>query len=127
MGRTKFCCGPNAQSIAPANPFGLQVLATRQGGYVYVDVVKDGQTIGTHDVNIANGRAELESGGDARNDGDGRFPCLSVWLATPPRSATTGWCLCSPPMSSDRDIAGCAGVQARRRGAHWLPRHQQPR
>ena len=38
----------------------LDVLTTKQSGYVYVDVVKDGQTIGTHDLNIANGRAALE-------------------------------------------------------------------
>ena len=41
-------------------PIRLEVLATRQSGYVYVDVVKDGQTIGTHDLKIANGRAALE-------------------------------------------------------------------
>ncbi len=37
----------------------LQVFSTRQGGTAYVDVVKDGQTIGTHDVEIVNGKAEL--------------------------------------------------------------------
>jgi len=41
-------------------PIRLDVLTTRQSGCVYVDVVKDGQTIGTHDLNIANGRAALE-------------------------------------------------------------------
>jgi uncharacterized protein YfaS (alpha-2-macroglobulin family) len=41
-------------------PIRLEVLATRQTGCVYVDVVKDGQTISTHDLNIANGRAGLE-------------------------------------------------------------------
>jgi uncharacterized protein YfaS (alpha-2-macroglobulin family) len=41
-------------------PIRLEVLATRQNGYVYVDVVKDGQTIGTHDLKIAKGRAALE-------------------------------------------------------------------
>jgi len=38
----------------------LQVLSTKQRGSVYVDVVKDGQTIGTHDLDLANGRAELD-------------------------------------------------------------------
>jgi uncharacterized protein YfaS (alpha-2-macroglobulin family) len=41
-------------------PIRLEALATRQSGYMYVDVVKDGQTIGTHDLKIANGRAALE-------------------------------------------------------------------
>jgi uncharacterized protein YfaS (alpha-2-macroglobulin family) len=37
----------------------LQVFSTRQAGTAYVDVVKDGQTIGTQDVEIVNGKAEL--------------------------------------------------------------------
>jgi uncharacterized protein YfaS (alpha-2-macroglobulin family) len=41
-------------------PIRLEVLSTRQSGSAYVDVVKDGQTIGTHDLNIANGRAGME-------------------------------------------------------------------
>jgi uncharacterized protein YfaS (alpha-2-macroglobulin family) len=38
----------------------LQVLSTRQGGSAYVDAIKDGQTIGTHDLDIVNGRADLD-------------------------------------------------------------------
>ena len=38
----------------------LQVFSTRQRGSVYVDVVKDGQTIGTHDLDIVNGAADLD-------------------------------------------------------------------
>jgi uncharacterized protein YfaS (alpha-2-macroglobulin family) len=38
----------------------LQVFSTRRGGSAYVDAVKDGQTIGTYDVDIVNGRAELD-------------------------------------------------------------------
>ncbi|HYL77786.1 MAG TPA: MG2 domain-containing protein [Bryobacteraceae bacterium] len=41
-------------------PIRLEVLTTKQSGCVYVDAVKDGQTIGTHDLNIAKGRATLE-------------------------------------------------------------------
>jgi uncharacterized protein YfaS (alpha-2-macroglobulin family) len=41
-------------------PVRLEVLTTVQKGCVYLDVVKDGQTIGTHDLNIANGHAALE-------------------------------------------------------------------
>src|SRR5262249_47940960 len=37
----------------------LRVLSTKQGGSAYVDVVKDGQTILTRDVDIKNGQAEL--------------------------------------------------------------------
>ncbi len=40
-------------------PIRLQALSTRQAGTVYVDVVKDGQTIGAHDVEIVNGKAKL--------------------------------------------------------------------
>ncbi len=38
----------------------LQVWSTKEKGSAYVDLVKDGQTIATHDLDIANGRAELD-------------------------------------------------------------------
>jgi len=38
----------------------LQVFSTRQRGSVYLDVVKDGQTIGTRDLDIVNGAADLD-------------------------------------------------------------------
>ncbi len=38
----------------------LQVLSTRTKGSAYVDVVKDGQTIATHDLDIVNGTAQLD-------------------------------------------------------------------
>ena len=38
----------------------LAVFSNGQGGSAYVDAVKDGQTIGTYDVGIVNGRAELD-------------------------------------------------------------------
>jgi uncharacterized protein YfaS (alpha-2-macroglobulin family) len=41
-------------------PIRLEVLSTKQSGCVYVDAVKGGQTIGTHDLTIANGHATLE-------------------------------------------------------------------
>jgi hypothetical protein len=37
----------------------LQVLATKKKGSVYVDVVKEGQTVLTRDLDLTNGRAEL--------------------------------------------------------------------
>jgi uncharacterized protein YfaS (alpha-2-macroglobulin family) len=42
------------------DPIRLDVLTTKQSGCVYVDVVKNGQAIGTHDLTVANGRATLE-------------------------------------------------------------------
>ena len=41
-------------------PIRLQIFSTMQSGSAYVDVVKDGQTIGTYDVDIVNGRAALD-------------------------------------------------------------------
>ena len=38
----------------------LRVFSTRQQGAVYLDAVKDGQTVLTRDVDLANGQAELE-------------------------------------------------------------------
>src|SRR4029079_18221094 len=37
----------------------LKVFSTKQTGTAYVDVIKEGQTILTRDLDIANGRAEL--------------------------------------------------------------------
>ena len=50
-------------------PIRLRVLSTQQSGTAYVDVVKDGQTIGTHDIEIINGRAEVPSCGHVRHGG----------------------------------------------------------
>jgi hypothetical protein len=38
----------------------LQVWSTKERGTAYVDVVKDGQTIATHDVDVVQGRADLD-------------------------------------------------------------------
>lgn len=38
----------------------LQVLSTKQRGSAYVDAIRNGQTVGTWDVDIENGRAELD-------------------------------------------------------------------
>jgi uncharacterized protein YfaS (alpha-2-macroglobulin family) len=38
----------------------LQVLSTKEKGSAYVDVVKDGQTIATHDLDIVKGEANLD-------------------------------------------------------------------
>lgn len=43
----------------PGDNLNLTVFSTRQHGTAYIDLVKDGQTILTRDVEIANGRAEL--------------------------------------------------------------------
>ncbi len=108
-------------------PIRLEVLTTKQTGCIYVDVVKDGQTIGTHDLNIANGRATLEL------------------TATPDMTGTVG--IHAYLFGSDASVIGdqrlvfvqpaeelkietslrCAGVQARWRSAHRLSCHQQPR
>ena len=37
----------------------LRVFSTKQRGTAYIDVVKDGQTVLTRDVDIVNGHAEL--------------------------------------------------------------------
>jgi len=38
----------------------LEVWSTKERGTAYVDVVKDGQTIATHDLDIVQGRADLD-------------------------------------------------------------------
>jgi alpha-2-macroglobulin-like protein len=43
----------------PGDHIPLEIFSTKRQGAVYVDVVKDGQTVLTRDVDIQNGRAEL--------------------------------------------------------------------
>ncbi|HVV47186.1 MAG TPA: alpha-2-macroglobulin family protein, partial [Bryobacteraceae bacterium] len=38
----------------------LQVLSTKESGSAYVDAIRNGQTVGTWDLDIQNGRAELD-------------------------------------------------------------------
>ena len=45
--------------VKPGNRMEIEVLSTRQRGAAYIDLVRDGQTILTRDVDLENGRAEL--------------------------------------------------------------------
>ncbi len=45
--------------IKPGDRLGVSVLSTRQNGTAYIDLVHEGQTILTRDVDMKNGRAEL--------------------------------------------------------------------
>lgn len=45
--------------VKAGDPIPLKVLSTRPRGTVYIDIVKDGQTILTRDVDLTNGRADL--------------------------------------------------------------------
>ncbi|MGH9599735.1 MAG: MG2 domain-containing protein, partial [Terracidiphilus sp.] len=45
--------------VKAGDPIALKVLSTRTRGTVYIDIVKDGQTILTRDVDLANGEADL--------------------------------------------------------------------
>ncbi|HEV2326431.1 MAG TPA: MG2 domain-containing protein [Terracidiphilus sp.] len=45
--------------VKAGEPIPLRVLSTRQHGTAYIDIVKDGQTILTRDVDLANGQAAL--------------------------------------------------------------------
>lgn len=44
----------------PGDRIRLKLMTTKEHGSAYVDVVKDGQTISTHDVDIAGGQATLD-------------------------------------------------------------------
>src|SRR5580693_6440544 len=45
--------------VKPGDRMEIEVLSTRQRGAAYIDLVRDGQTILTRDVDLENGRAEL--------------------------------------------------------------------
>ena len=105
----------------------LRVLSTKPRGSAYVDVVKDGQTVLTRDIDIQNGQGELaltatpelagaidvnayQFGGDARPVADHRL--IFVQPADELKIETTH---------------RCGLLQTRRRGARPLPRHQLER
>ena len=45
--------------VKPGEPLEITVLSTRHQGAAYIDLVRDGQTILTRDVDLVNGRANL--------------------------------------------------------------------
>ena len=59
-----------AGRLSRRRPHSLQVYSTSKRGTAYVDVVKEGQTILTRDLDIVNGQAELSLDGHA---GAGRY------------------------------------------------------
>jgi hypothetical protein len=67
----------------------LRVFSTRERGTVYLDAVKDGQTVLTRDVDIVNGQAELALTATLELAGTVDF---NAYLA---RWPTIGWCSCS--------------------------------
>ena len=48
--------------VKPGEPLDISVLSTRQHGSAYIDLVRDGQTVLTRDVDLVNGRADLSVG-----------------------------------------------------------------
>ncbi len=103
----------------------LRVFSTKQRGTAYVDVVKEGQTVLTRDLDIVNGQADLSLtatpelagtvdinaylfGRDARPVGDHRL--VFVQPADELKIEAT---------------ADASSLQARRRSAHPLPRDQR--
>jgi hypothetical protein len=123
-GRSKFCCGRNTPCIAPAIDCPARVF-DQEARHGYVDVVKEGQTVLTRDLDMVNGQAELALtatpdlagtvdihaylfGQDARPVGDHRL--VFVQPADELKIEAT---------------ADPASLQAGRRSAHPLPRDQR--
>ena len=73
----------------------LKVLSTRSRGAAYVDVVKNGQTILTRDVDLENGQAESDAGRNAGDGGNARHGCVSDSAAMRSRWPIIAWSLCS--------------------------------
>ncbi len=79
---TRSCCVSTAPSSKPANESVLKVLSTRARGSAYIDIVRNGQTILTRDVELQNGAGRAHAHGHAR-----RWPAPST--STPISSAAT--------------------------------------
>ena len=65
--RRRFCCGPTNRSIASAKRCSVDHLHTEAGGTVYLDLVRDGQTVSTRAVPITAGRAASRRRSHARS------------------------------------------------------------
>jgi hypothetical protein len=63
----------------------LKVFSTKARGTAYIDVVKNGQTVLTRDLDLTNGAAELTLAGHAGSGGHGGFQRLPVRPRRAPR------------------------------------------
>jgi hypothetical protein len=55
----RFFFAPNVPYTGLASAFNYKVFSTKARGVAYVDIVKEGQTVLTRDLDLENGEAEL--------------------------------------------------------------------
>ena len=103
----------------------LRVFSTKERGTAYVDVVKDGQTVLTRDVDLGERPGGAHADRDAGDGGHARSS-MRICSARDARPVADHRLVFVQPADELKIEAhgGRAGVQARRRSAHPLPRDQ---
>ena len=78
----------------------LRVFSTKRRGTAYIDVVKEGQTVLTRDLDIENGQAELSLTATPRVGGNGGLQRVSFRPQRAASRAIIAWSSCSLQMNS---------------------------
>ena len=105
----------------------LRVFSTKKRGTAYVDVVKEGQTVLTRDVDMVNGQAELALTATPDLAGTVDLHAYLFGRRCPARRRSSAGLRAACRRAEDRSHGGRGRVQTRRRGAHALPRDQRAR
>jgi hypothetical protein len=92
----------------------LQVFSTKSRGTAYVDVVKEGQTVLTRDVDIVNGQAGTGADRDAGPGGHGRYSRVPVRAGCPSGRRSPAGFRAAGRRVEDRGHGRCPGLQAGR-------------
>ena len=103
----------------------LKVFSTHKKGTAYIDIVKEGQTVLTRDIDIENGVAELSLTATPEMAGTVDFNAYLFGRdAQPSRRPSSGLCAACR-RTQDRSQSRKCRLQTRRRSAYPLPRDQR--
>ena len=102
----------------------LKVFSTKQRGTAYVDVIREGQTVLTRDVDIVNGQAELALTATADLAGTLDFDAYLFGARRASGGGSPAGFRAAGGRAEDRSHGGRGGIQAGRRCARPIPRDQ---
>ena len=102
----------------------LKVFSTKSRGTAYVDVVKNGQTVLTRDLDLVNGVAELSLAATPGPGGDGGFQRLSVRPRCRPGGRSPAGVRAARRRIEDRGGERCSPIPPRPGCARAFPRDQ---
>ena len=105
----------------------LKVFSTKQRGAAYIDIVKEGQTVLTRDLDLENGQAELSLAATPEMAGTVDFSAYLFGRNAQPVGDHRLIFVQPADELKIETVADAASLQAGRRGADSLPRHQLAR